>query len=265
MRLLLPLLLSGAALLAGVAHAQSGAPAPAQSAAPAPAPRVPVPGGTFEPFVKVAGELPVEVEPFEIDVLPVTNARFLAFVEANPEYRRDEIPRLFAEPGYLRHWAGPDDLGDALPDAPVTHVSWFAASAYCERGGGRLPTEAEWELMARASATEPDARSDPAFVGTVLARTVATGPLRAVGTGTPNVYGVHDVHALFEWVDDVHASLGALDGRNDDDARMAAVCGGAAEGAADRRDYAAFLRLTIRTATEADGVSSHLGFRCATP
>jgi formylglycine-generating enzyme len=254
MRFLLPLLLSGAALLVGVAPGQG-----------APVTRAAVAGGSFEPFVRIAGELPVEVALFEIDVLPVSNARFLAFVEAHPEYRRDQIPRLFAEPGYLRHWAGPTDLGDALPDAPVTRVSWFAASAYCESQGARLPTEAEWELMARASATETDARSDPAFVHQVLARTAATGPLGPVGAGTPNAYGVHDVHALFEWVDDTHASLGALDGRNDEDARMAAVCGGAADGAADRRDYAAFLRLTIRTATDADGVSSHLGFRCAAP
>ncbi len=263
MRLLHLLLLSGAALLVGVAPAQ-GAPAPAQGA-PAPVARVAVPGGTFEPFVRVAGELTQEVEPFEIDVTPVTNARFLAFVEADPDFRRDQIPRLFAESGYLRHWAAPTDLGDAAPDAPVTHVSWFAASAYCESQGGRLPTEAEWELMARASETERDARGDPAFAQQVLSRTTGSGPLGPVGLGTPNAYGVHDVHTLFEWVDDVHASLGALDGRNDDDARLAAVCGGAAEGAADRRDYAAFLRLTIRTATEADGVSPHLGFRCAAP
>ena len=82
--------------------------------------------------------------------------------------------------------------------------------------------------------------------------------------GTPNVHGVLDLHRTFEWGEDAHASRGALDGRNDDD-RLAAVCGGAADGASDRRDDAAFLRVAVRTAVDAAGSTAHLGFRCAGP
>jgi sulfatase modifying factor 1 len=93
-------------------------------------------------------ELPLPA--FLLDATPVTNAQLLAFVVAQPQWRRDRIKRVFADRGYLQHWQGPLTLGEEGPDQPVRFVSWFVARAYCAASGGRLPTEAEWELAAAA-------------------------------------------------------------------------------------------------------------------
>lgn len=240
-------------------------PTAALRTAGAEAPLVPVPGGSYEPFYPIEGESGIEVAPFEIQAHAVTNGDFLTFVREHPEWDRGAPPEIFVDGDYLAAWAGPGELGDALPDAPVTHVSWFAAGAYCEWAGLRLPSEAEWELVARADTTRTDASGDPARRSDLLAR---YGGLRggtvAVATGEPNVYGVHDLHGVvWEWVEDASGVLAMNDSRNGGDDDIARVCGGASLGARDRTDYPSFLRHATRAGLSASSLGAHLGFRCA--
>ena len=134
-----------------------------------------VPGGQFMlgatgdvPFVfdNEKWAHPVEVAPFRISRAPVTNAEFAAFVESGG-YERDD---LWGEEGLkwrdetgaehpvywsraadgswnVRHF---DGVGPLRPHAPVIHVNWHEAQAYCRWAGRRLPTEAEWEMAASA-------------------------------------------------------------------------------------------------------------------
>src|SRR3970282_2960788 len=53
----------------------------------------------------------VRVAPFELMGKPVTNAQFLAFVTAQPQWRRDRVPSVFAETRYLSQWQGGTALG----------------------------------------------------------------------------------------------------------------------------------------------------------
>ncbi len=244
-------------------------PVPAAEAVVMPvAEMVRISAGSYKPLYETAtGALDVEVAAFDLGVQPVTNAEYLAFVRANPTWQRSAVAPLFAEDGYLRDWAGDTDLGhNALPASPVVDVSWFAARAYAEWVGARLPTTDEWEYAASASATRIDGRSDPAFVRTILARysRPTPRPLPAAGQGAPNVWGVRDLHGLvWEWTGDTASSLVTSDSRNSSDADSRRFCAAGAVGASDFHDYAAFLRYGFRGGLEAQFTVPNLGFRIA--
>ena len=129
----------------------------------------------------------VVVNAFSLRATPVTNGEYLAFVKTHHEWQRGRTPSLFADASYLNSWRGPIIPGDGSRlQQPVTSVSWFAAQAFCEAEGARLPTWLEWEYIAAADETKPDARSDPAWRARILSwySQSSTKPLPAVGGGS---------------------------------------------------------------------------------
>ncbi|MGZ4665860.1 MAG: ergothioneine biosynthesis protein EgtB [Frankiaceae bacterium] len=107
---------------------------------------------------------------FWLDVLPVSNAAHIAFIEAGGY--GDE--RLWSPPGWV--WRCKEALvapqfwrrdggtwvrtrfgrDEPVPlDEPVQHVCWYEAEAHARWAGKRLPTEAEWE---KACSWDPTAR-----------------------------------------------------------------------------------------------------------
>jgi iron(II)-dependent oxidoreductase len=148
----------------------------------------------------------LELPEFRIDRLPVTNARFLAFVED----RGYEDERLWDERGWEWRLAGDITLPlgwsrtedgivrrrfghlEALPpDEPVQHVSFFEAAAFARWAGRRLPTEQEWEHAARWSGDDGDRRAN---LGQA-----SFGPLPATASGAADCGALQLAGDVWEW------------------------------------------------------------------
>ena len=140
----------------------------------------------------------VLLEPFALADTLVTNAEWDAFIAdggyenaalwlsdgwawvqenriSAPLYWRDEDngPEHFT----LAGWQPRD------PHAPVTHISYYEADAFASWAGHRLPTEFEWEAVARGQHAEQAPAHEPGE-GNQLD---AAGPVHPVGS--PGLFG----------------------------------------------------------------------------
>ena len=188
-------------------------------------------------------------------------------MEAHPEWRRSQVRSAQADSNYLKHWAGDVDLGpQAPPEAPVTHVSWHAAQAYCQSQHKRLPTQDEWEFAARADAKKVDASTDQAFLKLLLEwySKPATSALESVQSGILNVHGVRGLHGLvWEWVHDFNSSMIVGDSRGDGSMERKLFCGAGSLLTADVSNYAAYMRFAFRSSLKGNYCVGSLGFRGA--
>ena len=236
-----------------------------------------------------------------MDATTVTTARFAAFVAATGHVTDAErlgdslvfeglLPkgappsRAVAEAPWWRmiegaSWrlpAGPGG-GDALPDHPVTHVSWNDATAFARWAAGRLPTEAEWEHAARGGlgdvpfpwgAQEPDDHDFlPCNIWQGRFPDLDTGRDGYAGTAparsfAPNGYGLYNmVGNVWEMTGDLFKV------RSLKKAVIAAHAGKKgfrlSKGGSFlcHRSYCYRYRIAARNSTSADSSTSHLGFR----
>ncbi|MFD3594603.1 ergothioneine biosynthesis protein EgtB [Nocardia sp. NPDC058640] len=209
--------------------------APVLSAPPAPVAQVQVGGEIVVP----AGEFvmgtsadpwaldnerpahPVHVEGFAIDVAPVTNEQYLAFID-DGGYDR---PELWSERGWAHReeaglvapqfWERDGDRWTRMsfgariplrPKQPVVHVCWFEAEAYARWAGKRLPTETEWEKAARfdpktgASRRYPWGEDEPAaHLANLGQRHLEPAEVGAYPAGA-SATGVHQlIGDVWEW------------------------------------------------------------------
>ncbi len=153
----------------------------------------------------------VYVDAFYMDKYPVTNAQYKEFLVANPQWGKPPrwyeqtkrgitcMPRKYHDGDYLKNWTR-NNFPSGEDDHPVTWVSWYAAMAYAQWTGKRLPTEAEWEKAARGGLADNKYPWGNTIDSTYLNYDLFVGRTTSVGKFPVNGYGLSDVVGnVFEW------------------------------------------------------------------
>ena len=145
-------------------------------------------------------------EGFYAAVTPVTQEQFTVWTSspAYDEWWRTRGQKLGIEERHRNHFS------EGGPGLPAERVTWHEAVAYCAwltpllPPGCRafLPTEEQWEFMARARSDTEYANGD----GEAALREIgwfdgnSDGRTHSVAQFPPNVWGLHDCHGLVnEW------------------------------------------------------------------
>ncbi len=200
-------------------------------------------GGSFimgsNEFAEAAPERELHIEPFYIDIYPVTVSQYMAFVEDTGSPKP-------------RYWDHPQFMG---AQQPIVGVSWEEAHAYAHWAGKELPLEEEWEFAARGR----EGRLYPWG-------TVEPDPTRANfgdHLNMPSIVGMHEdgatpehIHDLagnvYEWTASPFAEPG---GASSAPARRV-IRGGCWHSGADT------LRASHRRGLFTETRANTLGFRC---
>ena len=152
----------------------------------------------------------VLLEPFALADRCVTSGEWLAFMAdggySSPELWLSDGWAWLQSPGALRaplYWQQNDGVWfeytlagerEVDPDAPVTHISFYEADAYARWVGARLPTEAEWEVMAERHATPSPNYLDERCLHPRSSAGPGTGPRDLLGNQwewTSSPYGAY--------------------------------------------------------------------------
>ena len=217
----------------------------------------------------------VYISAFYIDKYEVTNEEYKRFIDANPQWGKDRILHKYHDGDYLRHWTG-NRYPYGKENHPVTWVSWYAAIAYAQWKGKRLPTEAEWEKAARGGLVYNEYLSGNLINSEAANYGKNVGGTTHVGNYFANPYGIYDmIGNVSEWCLDKYSSYffsnsprlnpvagGSIYSIVDDfkNTKTDRVLRGGSWSSLERH-----VRVTHRSSRSPDWTGANLGFRCVKP
>ncbi|GLQ56398.1 formylglycine-generating enzyme family protein [Devosia nitrariae] len=264
--------------------------------------------GTDRPMIEADGEgprRPVRLAAFRLEATTVTNARFARFVaetgyvteaerfgwapvfrgllpkESNLPPSQGPVPWWVKVDGAC--WSAPEGPGSHVSDRmdhPVVQVSWSDARAFAAWCGGRLPTEAEWELAARGGLENPrfpwgDAEPDDETIyaniwqgvfphtNTEVDGYLGTSPVKAFEPNGSGLFGM--AGNVWEWTGDafrIRSLSRQAKARNDNaqSTQEKVMKGGSF---LCHISYCYRYRIAARSALTAESCASNTGFRIA--
>lgn len=130
----------------------------------------------------------IYVSGFCADRFETTNPEFEAFLASRPEVKEEYVREV------------PEKLSG--PKQPAVYVSWEDADTYCKAQGKRLPTEAEWEKMAKGGINATYATADTTLRCGENANCDSDRTTN-VDAFLPNAFGIYGLTGgVREWVGD---------------------------------------------------------------
>jgi formylglycine-generating enzyme required for sulfatase activity len=198
----------------------------------------------------------VTLDAFWIDRTEVTNKMYSQCVEAG----------VCEEPTNTNSFRRSSYYGNSnFDNYPVIYVNWNMAKTYCEWADRRLPTEAEWEKVARGENASVYPWGNNAPNNNLLNFQSAVGDTTEVGTypDGASIYGAYDMAGnVWEWVNDwysetYYSSSPASNPEGPDSGQYRVLRGGAWS------HYQNVVRSALRLSLDPSYSYLDVGFRCS--